>query len=270
MKEVVSALCGMCCEPLASAEGGDGGGGDGGDGDSGGISPASAAAQALDCLACFCPAQHIHPQVWGSVWDKCRRSVDTWPSTAPCSTLTRRCAVSPATARHIVGVIKYWDDRSRPTAPPPPPNAGACIRASVLRFRRRQCPPRCAQCACRHRRRVLRGATQAMRGGAADGAAGAGGEWGEGGGETRGKKGGRTFDQDVREGQSGFVRPTPLFPHTLPPHLFQDPDQRVRGAAAFALGQFSEHLQPEIVEHYETVLPALFAAMHGAMPSVQV
>ena len=132
MKEVVSALCGMCCEPLASAEGGDGGGGDGGDGDSGGISPASAAAQALDCLACFCPAQHIHPQVWGSVWDKCRRSVDTWPSTAPCSTLTRRCAVSPATAQHIVGVIKYWDDRSRPTDPPHP-------QMQVLAFARQSC-----------------------------------------------------------------------------------------------------------------------------------
>ncbi len=49
-----------------------------------------------------------------------------------------------------------------------------------------------------------------------------------------------------------------------------DPDQHVRGAAAFALGQFSEHLAPEVLEHYETVLPALFAAMRGAAPWMQV
>lgn len=50
----------------------------------------------------------------------------------------------------------------------------------------------------------------------------------------------------------------------------QDPAQKVRGAAAFALGQFSEYLQPEIVQHYEAVLPALFGVMEGAEASVQV
>ena len=44
----------------------------------------------------------------------------------------------------------------------------------------------------------------------------------------------------------------------------------MRGAAAFALGQFSEYLQPEIVQHYEAVLPALFGVMEGAEASVQV
>ena len=103
-------------------------------------------------------------------------------------------------------------------------------------------------------------------------------------------------------------------PHTYPRSSPQDPDQGVRGAAAFALGQFSEHLQPEvceqmwmqpwppfeiisrlssyshvrgshplsalivtyialtsqIVEHYETVLPALFIAMREGTHTVQV
>ncbi|GAX82443.1 hypothetical protein CEUSTIGMA_g9871.t1 [Chlamydomonas eustigma] len=48
-----------------------------------------------------------------------------------------------------------------------------------------------------------------------------------------------------------------------------DLDVRVRGAAAFALGQFSEHLQPEFMSHYETVLPALFTVMKDAPQSLQ-
>jgi hypothetical protein len=44
----------------------------------------------------------------------------------------------------------------------------------------------------------------------------------------------------------------------------------VRGAASFALGQFAEHLQPEISEHYERVLPCIFAVLGDAVPDVQV
>lgn len=50
----------------------------------------------------------------------------------------------------------------------------------------------------------------------------------------------------------------------------QDPEQVVRGAASFALGQFAEHLQPEIVEHYETVLPCIFNVLSDASAEVQV
>ncbi|MEW5308809.1 MAG: hypothetical protein WDW38_000740 [Sanguina aurantia] len=49
----------------------------------------------------------------------------------------------------------------------------------------------------------------------------------------------------------------------------QDPEQSVRCAAAFAIGQFSQYLQPDIVGHYEAVLPCLFAAMADPMPDVQ-
>jgi hypothetical protein len=44
----------------------------------------------------------------------------------------------------------------------------------------------------------------------------------------------------------------------------------VRSAASFALGQFAEHLQPEISEHYERVLPCIFAVLSDAEPDVQV
>lgn len=46
--------------------------------------------------------------------------------------------------------------------------------------------------------------------------------------------------------------------------------QVVRGAASFALGQFAEHLQPEISEHYERVLPCIFTVLSDAIPDVQV
>lgn len=44
----------------------------------------------------------------------------------------------------------------------------------------------------------------------------------------------------------------------------------MRSAASFALGQFAEHLQPEISEHYERVLPCIFAVLSDAVPDVQV
>ncbi len=37
-----------------------------------------------------------------------------------------------------------------------------------------------------------------------------------------------------------------------------DPCPGVLGASAFALGQFSEHLHPEVLDHYREVLPTLF------------
>ncbi|KAI9071084.1 hypothetical protein K1719_046949 [Acacia pycnantha] len=43
----------------------------------------------------------------------------------------------------------------------------------------------------------------------------------------------------------------------------------VRGAASFALGQFAEHLQPEIVSHYESVLPCILNALEDASDEVK-
>ncbi|XP_020584576.1 importin-4 isoform X2 [Phalaenopsis equestris] len=44
----------------------------------------------------------------------------------------------------------------------------------------------------------------------------------------------------------------------------KDNEQMVRGAASFALGQFAEHLQPEILSHYSTVLPCILNAIEDA------
>ena len=44
---------------------------------------------------------------------------------------------------------------------------------------------------------------------------------------------------------------------------------QVRGKAAFALGQFSEYLQPEIMAHYQEVLPAIFQLLRDTTPEVQ-
>ncbi|GLI66665.1 hypothetical protein VaNZ11_010595 [Volvox africanus] len=41
----------------------------------------------------------------------------------------------------------------------------------------------------------------------------------------------------------------------------RDPDAKVRGAAAFALGMAAEYLQPDIVGYYKEVLPLLFPLM---------
>ncbi|KAB5538541.1 hypothetical protein DKX38_016074 [Salix brachista] len=49
----------------------------------------------------------------------------------------------------------------------------------------------------------------------------------------------------------------------------RDPEQMVRGAASFALGQFAEHLQPEIVSHYGTVLPCILNALEDASDEVK-
>jgi hypothetical protein len=50
----------------------------------------------------------------------------------------------------------------------------------------------------------------------------------------------------------------------------KDKEQVVRGAASFALGQFAEHLQPEINEYYERVLPCIFTVLSDPVPEVQV
>lgn len=50
----------------------------------------------------------------------------------------------------------------------------------------------------------------------------------------------------------------------------RDPEQMVRGAASFALGQFAEHLQPEIVSHHEIVLPCILNALEDASDEVKV
>ncbi|KAK3011325.1 hypothetical protein RJ639_011712 [Escallonia herrerae] len=49
----------------------------------------------------------------------------------------------------------------------------------------------------------------------------------------------------------------------------RDQEQMVRGAAAFALGQFAEYLQPEIVAHYNSVLPCILNAIKDASGEVK-
>ncbi|PPD80935.1 hypothetical protein GOBAR_DD22135 [Gossypium barbadense] len=49
----------------------------------------------------------------------------------------------------------------------------------------------------------------------------------------------------------------------------RDPEQMVRGAASFALGQFAEHLQPEIISHYASVLPCILAALEDVSDEVK-
>ncbi|RZS02894.1 hypothetical protein BHM03_00033006 [Ensete ventricosum] len=50
----------------------------------------------------------------------------------------------------------------------------------------------------------------------------------------------------------------------------KDQEQMVRGAASFALGQFAEHLQPEILSHYENVLPCILNALEDPSDEVKV
>lgn len=40
--------------------------------------------------------------------------------------------------------------------------------------------------------------------------------------------------------------------------------ERVRGQAAFALGQLAEHCQPEAAEHHAAVVPPLLTALEHA------
>ncbi|WVZ56341.1 hypothetical protein U9M48_006889 [Paspalum notatum var. saurae] len=49
----------------------------------------------------------------------------------------------------------------------------------------------------------------------------------------------------------------------------KDQEQMVRGAASFALGQFAEHLQPEILAHYASVLPCILNALEDPSDEVK-
>eukprot|EP00218_Dolichomastix_sp_CCMP3274_P016267 CAMPEP_0170138518 /NCGR_PEP_ID=MMETSP0033_2-20121228/4984_1 /TAXON_ID=195969 /ORGANISM="Dolichomastix tenuilepis, Strain CCMP3274" /LENGTH=1066 /DNA_ID=CAMNT_0010374539 /DNA_START=11 /DNA_END=3211 /DNA_ORIENTATION=- len=51
--------------------------------------------------------------------------------------------------------------------------------------------------------------------------------------------------------------------------LLRDPDQEVRGVAAYTVAQAAEHLQPEITEHHAQVLPLLFGIL-GEGPTLPV
>ncbi|KAL1831816.1 hypothetical protein ACET3Z_001467 [Daucus carota] len=48
-----------------------------------------------------------------------------------------------------------------------------------------------------------------------------------------------------------------------------DPEQMVRGAASFAMGQFAEYLQPEICDYYENVIPCLLSALEDTSDEVK-
>lgn len=45
---------------------------------------------------------------------------------------------------------------------------------------------------------------------------------------------------------------------------------QVRNAALFALGQFSEHLQPDISKYAEEILPILFEYLHQLCLQIRV
>eukprot|EP00238_Polyblepharides_amylifera_P013948 CAMPEP_0196574984 /NCGR_PEP_ID=MMETSP1081-20130531/4566_1 /TAXON_ID=36882 /ORGANISM="Pyramimonas amylifera, Strain CCMP720" /LENGTH=1088 /DNA_ID=CAMNT_0041893153 /DNA_START=96 /DNA_END=3362 /DNA_ORIENTATION=+ len=57
----------------------------------------------------------------------------------------------------------------------------------------------------------------------------------------------------------------------LPPvtGMLTDPDQEVRGMSAFAVSQFAVYLQPDILEHHQTVLSGLFTVLRDPDPTVQ-
>ena len=44
----------------------------------------------------------------------------------------------------------------------------------------------------------------------------------------------------------------------------------VRGNASFALGQFAEHVQPEIRSHYESVVPCILNAVEDPSDGIKV
>ncbi|KAL0659874.1 hypothetical protein Bca4012_080459 [Brassica carinata] len=49
----------------------------------------------------------------------------------------------------------------------------------------------------------------------------------------------------------------------------RDPEKMVRGAASFALGQFAEYLQPEILSHYQSFLPCVLSAIEDTSEEVK-
>ncbi|KAM0948917.1 putative importin-beta domain, armadillo-like helical, importin beta family [Dioscorea sansibarensis] len=49
----------------------------------------------------------------------------------------------------------------------------------------------------------------------------------------------------------------------------KDQEHMVRGAASFALGQFAEHLQPDIISHYQSVLPCILNALEDSSDDVK-
>jgi HEAT repeat protein len=51
--------------------------------------------------------------------------------------------------------------------------------------------------------------------------------------------------------------------------LLADDSSEVRGAAAFALGQFSEYLVPDVMQHYKDVMPAVFRLLRDPDQKVQ-
>ena len=49
----------------------------------------------------------------------------------------------------------------------------------------------------------------------------------------------------------------------------RDPDQQVRETCCLCIGQFSEYLQPDILDYYETTLPAIFQLLDDPTTKVQ-
>ena len=72
----------------------------------------------------------------------------------------------------------------------------------------------------------------------------------------------------IVEGISDAIRPVlaSLVPELL--KKVQDPDEKVRETGLFAIGQVSEHCQPEILFHHHLILPVLIAALDDQHSSV--
>lgn len=74
----------------------------------------------------------------------------------------------------------------------------------------------------------------------------------------------------ISEGCLEFMKDKLEHIHRIVLGALRDPEQMVRGAASFAIGQFAEHLQPEIASHHEIVFPCILNALEDASDEVKV
>nr|XP_043622520.1 importin-4-like [Erigeron canadensis] len=90
----------------------------------------------------------------------------------------------------------------------------------------------------------------------------------------------RSFDPKLREASVmvlGLISEgcLELMKENIKPDLdivleaLRDPEQVVRGAASYALGQFAKYLQPDIISHYERILPRILKSLHDPSDDVK-
>ena len=83
------------------------------------------------------------------------------------------------------------------------------------------------------------------------------------------RKAGTAIVGIITEGCADSIRP--LLDRILPAMLaaVTDSDQSVREVACFAMGQFSEYLQPDILHHNQAIFPVLAAALEDVAENVR-